>query len=282
MIQQGSFPQLGNILDCVQRANPMHGDSDDEDNAGEESDEIMQDRMLGLPGVRGEAKLQMLTDDILKKVEVQRCNERPEIQDLNDDEYRDLEADIYQAEDTDDELSLPILPPVHRQTFVYSATLTLPATTSLSKPGKRKLVDVDGAIAEILVKARAKGRHKIIDLTRNSDGSKDANTHSKSKVKKTEMKALDVKQGKVRLPPGLMLQEIKCTQLHKDSHLYAYLMTTDSGRAGPCLVFCNSIKGVRRVSETLRALGVNVLSLHAKMQQVCFNLLIVACKRILQ
>merc|ERR1712070_111522 len=63
------------------------------------------------------------------------------------------------------------------------------------------------------------------------------------------------------------LEQIKCTQRHKDSHLYAYLMTTEQGSSGPCLVFCNSIAAVRRVGSTFQTLGFNVRILHAHMQQ---------------
>ena len=54
----------------------------------------------------------------------------------------------------------------------------------------------------------------------------------------------------------------------KDSHLYAYLVTTRQGSSGPCLVFCNSIAAVRRVGETLKMLGLPVKMLHAQMPQV--------------
>ena len=74
-----------------------------------------------------------------------------------------------------------------------------------------------------------------------------------------------------RLPPGLTLGEIRCAQRHKDSHLYAYLVTTRQGSSGPCLVFCNSIAAVRRVGETLKTLGLPVKMLHAQMQQVSFS-----------
>lgn len=70
-----------------------------------------------------------------------------------------------------------------------------------------------------------------------------------------------------RLPPGLTLGEISCAQRHKDSHLYAYLVTTRQGSSGPCLVFCNSIACVRRVGETLKTLGLPVKMLHAQMMQ---------------
>lgn len=70
-----------------------------------------------------------------------------------------------------------------------------------------------------------------------------------------------------KLPPGLSLYQINCTQKHKDSHLYGFLTTTKIGSSGPCLVFCNSIAAVKRVTETLKILGLPVRALHAQLQQ---------------
>ena len=179
-----------------------------------------------------------------------------------------------------------MLPPVTRQTFVYSATLTLPSQQQQQSRSKRKRqLPVDGAIAEILEKAHAKGRTKIVDLTQagserkarvrsvtvageDNNGDVPAQLRQQSKT----AAAAPSSSSAFRLPDGLQLQQIKCTKLHKDSHLYAYLMTAASrdnnNNKGPCLVFCNSIAGVRRVGTTLQTLGLSVRMLHAQMQQV--------------
>ena len=261
MVQQGSFPQLRRILDTIQRANPMeeNNDSDDDDELEEED----ADRMLGLPGIRGEARVQMLSDDILRQLE-QQANGTEDVNEVDDDDYMEQERELTQVEDDKDEISLPALPPVHRQTFIYSATLTLRSSSSTSsRKSKRRqgtANDIDGPIAEILQVAH--GKTKVIDLSHSGKAPSDVT--KKEKKKKERPRA----EGKFQLPPGLRLQQIKCTQLHKDSHLYAYLMTTKDGASGPCLVFCNSIAAVRRVGATLQALGMQVRILHANMQQV--------------
>jgi ATP-dependent RNA helicase DDX24/MAK5 len=290
MVSQGSFKELGRILDAVQAANPMDADDDeDEDDAvsdnGDDED-AEAERMFGLPGVPGEARVEMLSDDVMKKMQQQHGdddgddendsdddeNDEPVAKEMEDDEYEAL-TNGQQGEDDDDsdaDFSLPALPPVERQTFVYSATLTLPSPTPFikgkGKPKKKKTEEdkIDGAIAEILDKARAKGKTKIVDLT-------NAEKSGKAIAFAGDKKVAAVRQ--IRLPPGLELQAIKCTQLHKDSHLYAYLMTTAQGASGPCLVFCNSIAAVRRVGTTLETLGLPVRILHAQMQQVCAPLL---------
>eukprot|EP00522_Entomoneis_paludosa_P005391 CAMPEP_0172472264 /NCGR_PEP_ID=MMETSP1065-20121228/68248_1 /TAXON_ID=265537 /ORGANISM="Amphiprora paludosa, Strain CCMP125" /LENGTH=921 /DNA_ID=CAMNT_0013230395 /DNA_START=192 /DNA_END=2957 /DNA_ORIENTATION=+ len=273
MIQQGSFPQLGRILDAVQQANPMDDDDSDDEDEFDEDEEDDDDRLLGLPGVPGEAKLTMLNDNILAEIARQRGEDgeeemlEPAVREMDDDEFATEGVD---DEDGDEEsqISLPPPPPVYRQTFVYSATLTLPASVNFSKRNSDKKkpryqADVDGAIAEILEKSRAKGKTKIVDLSNvNKKISKQTSGQSEQKAEKESKK-----QDAIRLPAGLTLQQIKCTQRHKDSHLYAYLMTTAEGSSGPCLVFCNSIAGVRRVGTTLQALGMDVRILHAQMQQ---------------
>jgi len=275
MIQQGSFPQLVSILDSVQRANPMEDDDSDEEDFDDEDDGgIDSERLLGLPGVRGEAKTVMLNDDILAEIARQRGEiteediVQPQVREMDDDEYETEQANNENLEEDDDsQISLPPPPPVYRQTFVYSATLTLPASSNFSKrstAGTKKPrydADVDGAIAEILEKSRAKGKTKIVDLS-NMSHKKELKTNRQA-TKDQESSS----EEKFRLPEGLSLQQIKCTQRHKDSHLYAYLMTTAEGSSGPCLVFCNSIAGVRRVGTTLQALGLDVRILHAQMQQ---------------
>ena len=61
MIGQGSFPQLVNIFDAIHAANPLD-DVDDEERVieNDEEDDDDEDRLQSLPGVPGEAKVEML------------------------------------------------------------------------------------------------------------------------------------------------------------------------------------------------------------------------------
>lgn len=286
MTEQGSFPQLHSILDAVEKANPR--DSDDEDGDDDEfsveGNADDPDRLLSLPGVRGEARVVMLNDDILAQIENERNGEGVKALtpvEVDNSEFNQLDEDEESDKDAlpeEDELSLPGRPPVQRQTFVYSATLTLPPSASYipSRNKKRKvhsLKGLEGAIEEILDKARARGQTKVIDLSNSKKQAKYDEKIRESKERGEETNAakqqLEVLPRRTfNLPPGLKLQEIQCTQMHKDSHLYAYLVTTKEGASGPCLVFCNSIAGVRRVGKTLQALGLPVRMLHANLEQV--------------
>jgi ATP-dependent RNA helicase DDX24/MAK5 len=173
---------------------------------------------------------------------------------------------------------------------VYSATLTLPTSThhlikkdpskkfsKKNKKGYRQPSTVDGAIAEMLELAGAMGETKVVDLSNLIPEGMSQQSKKAAKDKKSEKDTVSSKSSgdakkpssvAARLPPGLTLGEIRCAQRHKDSHLYAYLVTTHQGSSGPCLVFCNSIAAVRRVGETLQTLGLPVKMLHAQMAQV--------------
>ena len=288
MVTQGSFPELTRILDAVHRANPMDEDGDEDNNLlDDDQGDDSAHRLYSLPGVPGEAKVQMLTVDILQRIEEQKGQRQVDnsggldnkdgnddamqdtfVNELDDEEYEEAEKDLEQLgggdDDKDDAVSLPAAPPVRRQTFVYSATLTLPASPMYAKSEKKKRSDikVGGAIAEILEKAHAKGKTKVVDLAT------DAKKERTGTTVVSAVAAKDSKGDRFHLPAGLTLHQIKCTQRHKDSYLYAYLMMTDEGTAGPSLVFCNSIAAVRRVGATLTALGMDVRILHAHMQQV--------------
>lgn len=129
---------------------------------------------------------------------------------------------------------------------------------------------MDGAIAEILDVAGARGQTKVCDLSNTVPEGKHSQKNKDAAKSKTESKIPDNASTTItarRLPPGLTLGEIQCAQRHKDSHLYAYLVTTRQGSSGPCLVFCNSIAAVRRVGDTLQHLGLPVKMLHAQMMQ---------------
>ena len=104
---------------------------------------------------------------------------------MDDDEYEAEQAKIQQElermdEDDSHDEKEEKEEPVKRQTFVFSATLTLPSSSHHSidasqstkgKKGKGKdkgkfgKISVDGAIVEILEKVGAQGQTKVVDLS---------------------------------------------------------------------------------------------------------------------
>ena len=313
MIKQGSFPQLQQIFEVINRANPPPSHQNDESDGddSEHDDDADDHRLKSLSGVRGEAKVVMLNDSILAAIERERNNGGksktkdtiPVPMEMDDADYEEqmqkLHNDDEDSENDFSEEEGEDIKPVHRQTFIYSATLTLPPSmhhlikkdhaakvkSKKRKGSNKQPTTVDGAIAEILDVAGARGEIKIVDLsntTISSDGKK-GKISSKEAVESKGTKATASTKSDnsssllTRLPPGLSLGEIRCAQMHKDSHLYAYLVTTRQGSSGPCLVFCNSIAAVRRVGETLKTLGLPAKVLHAQMAQVSYFLSLFRC-----
>ena len=295
MISQGNFPQLEGVFEKIQQANPsleyMEAHAEEE----YESDSDDEDRLQSLPGIRGEAKVHMLDDELLKMIERQnekdkdtsmqsdeesnarRQDRSPEPLEIDDEEY-EAQQQAMLLENIDegnssDEDNGDTTEAVKRQTFIFSATLTLPTSSHQTidsqfqaKKGKKRWgkLSIDGAIAEILEKVGAQGQTKVVDL---STSGVPQPTKEKKKRIPNEVVTEPSTKPTVRLPPGLSLYEIKCTQKHKDSHLYSFLASTKQGSSGPCLIFCNSIGGVKRVGETLKILGLPARMLHAQMQQ---------------
>lgn len=286
MIQQGSFPQLVHIFDAIEHANPM--ECDDEEKKQTKSEDNKNDRLLGLPGIPGEAKVQML-DDIMERMGQQNGDAEPLSMEHDNEDFAQVEQEenVNDDKDDDDDDDIALFPPqpVLRQTFVFSATLTLPPSSSYvaskkddsrnKKIKSKKAVTVEGAIAEILEKARARGQTKVVDLT--SCDKHSVSEPTRERTASRDGKELASSTLSSRLPPGLSLRKIECTKLHKDSHLYAYLVTTAQGASGPCLVFCNSIAAVRRVGATLETLRLPVRMLHANMAQVRWKKCVLLC-----
>ena len=133
----------------------------------------------------------------------------------------------------------------------------------------------DGAIADMLSMARACGKVNIVDPA----GRANRNDHVIQEGPKSDENVFTQLDGSSRsggaalgsgpsLPRGLNLSQTQCTQQQKDSQLYACLTTTAGGSSGPVLISCNSGACARRVSETLKGLGLPAKTAHANMTQV--------------
>ncbi|CAL1286602.1 unnamed protein product [Larinioides sclopetarius] len=123
-----------------------------------------------------------------------------------------------------------------RQTFVFSATLTLihdvPNRIALKKR-KKKITQASQKI-ESLVKLFGMKNPKVIDITK-----------------------------KTAVVDTLTETQIMCSIEDKDSYLYYFILM----HPGRTLVFCNSIDCVRRLRNVLELLECHPLPLHASMHQ---------------
>lgn len=131
-------------------------------------------------------------------------------------------------------------PVVKRQTFVFSATLTVPEALRrrLRKPGAPRMKPGSGtAVSALMERVAFAGDPQVIDVT--DKGS----TH--------------------QMPATLEEAMLECTDKERDTLLY-YLLSTHPGRT---VVFCNAISALRRITALLRLLRLPVHPLHAEMQQ---------------
>ncbi|KAK6929694.1 DEAD/DEAH box helicase domain [Dillenia turbinata] len=127
-----------------------------------------------------------------------------------------------------------------RQAFVFSATIALSAEFR-KKLKQKSLKSISSSnagfnsIEALFERAGMRADAAVIDLTKASI-----------------------------VAEKLVESYVECREEDKDAHLYYILTVNGQGRT---IVFCTSIAAVRHISAILRILGLNVLTLHAQMQQ---------------
>ncbi|NWU95468.1 DDX24 helicase, partial [Upupa epops] len=123
-----------------------------------------------------------------------------------------------------------------RQTFVFSATLTLvhQAPTRVLQKKNAKKIDKKTKLELLMEKVGIKGKPKVIDLTR-----KEATVETLTETR------------------------IHCNTNEKDYYLYYFLLQYP----GRTMVFANSIDCIKRLTSLLTILNCNPLPLHANMHQ---------------
>ncbi|XP_028572740.2 ATP-dependent RNA helicase DDX24 isoform X1 [Podarcis muralis] len=123
-----------------------------------------------------------------------------------------------------------------RQTFVFSATLTLIHQAPTRVLHKKRAVKIDKKtkLEMLMEKVGIKGKPKVIDLTR-----KEATVETLTETR------------------------IHCDTEEKDYYLYYFLLQYP----GRTMVFANSIDCIKRLTALLTILDCNLLPLHANMHQ---------------
>ena len=123
-----------------------------------------------------------------------------------------------------------------RQTFVFSATLSLVHDLPKHKAGKKgaKKLTSEEKLKELMGMVGVKSRPKVVDLTR-----------------------------KIGTAETLTESRINCSNTEKDFYLYYFLQQ----HPGRTIVFCNSIDCVRRLVNLFGLLCTDPLGLHAQMHQ---------------
>ncbi|XP_068194396.1 ATP-dependent RNA helicase DDX24 [Antennarius striatus] len=123
-----------------------------------------------------------------------------------------------------------------RQTFIFSATLTMARSlpTRLLQKKKKKSLDQRNRVEILMEKVGIKSKPKIVDLTR-----KEATVETLTET------------------------QIHCQKEEKDFYLYYFLLQYP----GRTMVFANSIDCIKRLNSLLVILNCTPLPLHANMHQ---------------
>ena len=190
---------------------------------------------------------------------VQKIINPPTTRDVEDNEVDDLEVIEKKRRE--------VLRQSKRQTMLFSATLAIGSsgriTVSKKRVKKRKLngkrVGTEDELKKLMERVGLRGKPLIVNLA--TDAGEDHKMTGDPK--KSASSEAGKKDGKLTLQYGLMLKRINCTVEEKEVYLYVFCHY----RPGRTLVFANTIEVVRRVTEILKLLRINVHPLHAQMQQ---------------
>lgn len=246
MLQTGTYPEVEKIFDALRfqpksAASELVDMSDDEESEdeGAENDDEDDD---GSGAFANGANVMML-DDVLKMQAKQKRQE---------------EASEVAAPAAAPQKAVVEAPRQVRQTFLFSATLTIPEGGRFQN-GKKKHRHALTVLESVMKRVGLRGKPAVVDLSidesAGSAAASGADTEARRK-KQLENVALS-------LPSGLELCQHEVSDSTRDSFLY-YFLTQYPGRT---IVFLNAIHQVRKLASLLSLLNLPVFALHAEMQQ---------------
>ncbi|KAJ0411942.1 hypothetical protein ATCC90586_009899 [Pythium insidiosum] len=248
MLQTGSYPEVEKIFDVIRRSNrdpvlkalataePAAAADDDNESDDEDEDED-EDEESTTTTTAGEASVVML-DDVLR-FHQQKKEDKAEAE---ADEEAEAPAPV----------PAPVPPRRPRQTFLFSATLTIPEGGRFQK-GPRKHRHALTVLESVMKRVGLRGRPAVVDLGVSDDA---AAGDAAARQRQQDNVALS-------LPAGLELCQHEVTDDSRDTYLY-YFLTQYPGKT---IVFLNAIHQVRKLAGLLALLQLPVFALHAELQQ---------------
>ncbi|CEG37502.1 dead deah box rna [Plasmopara halstedii] len=150
-----------------------------------------------------------------------------------------------------------------RQTFLFSATLTIPEGGRFQKNKAKKCHNTLTVLERVMKRVGLRGKPAIVDL---SIAESELNIPDATSIDSRDaQRTLKKQQGNVplSLPAGLELCQHEVSESTRDSFLYYFL----SQYPGRTIIFLNAIHQVRKLSGLLTLLNLPVFALHAEMQQ---------------
>ena len=159
------------------------------------------------------------------------------------------------------------------QTFVFSATLTLPdALRRRVRGGKGGGAGKGGAGLEALVSRvplQVGRAPAVVDVGGRAGGGEGwevgaDDAPAAAAAADTDAPPAHSRRRRLLLAPGISEATVRCADLAARDAALAYLLTAHAGKT---LIFVNAVSCARRLSGLLRALGLPARPLHAGMQQ---------------
>jgi ATP-dependent RNA helicase DDX24/MAK5 len=263
MLQNGSYPEMEKIFNKLrentQKKTKSKATSTDlvdlSESEEEENDDNQNDSALF-----GEIKAPTFQDILKIQQQMKDQNLQKEKQEIETHKEKDL-----------------FCPPCVRQTFLFSATLTIPESGRFQKGTKKKMQNALSVLENVMARVGLRGKPAVVDLSATDDESKQNNKKKKNQkekedqdpkitaaIAKEDLKKQNIRKNTtVSLPQGLELCQYEVTDSTRDNYLY-YFLTQYPGHT---IIFLNAIQQVRKVSNLLALLKLPAFALHAEMQQ---------------
>jgi ATP-dependent RNA helicase DDX24/MAK5 len=256
MLQPGSYPELVKIFDVLRRksntaASELSNLSDNEDEDESESEEEAEEEEddgedIDMSKFASGTKVMML-DDVLKLQKKQQKKK----------------ATAKSEKVTPAKAEAALVPRHTRQTFLFSATLTIPEGGRFQKGTTKKHRNALSVLERVMKRVGLRGKPAVVDL---GIAEPDVAIAGAKPIMSEEAERKMRKQQEnvaLSLPAGLELCQHEVTESTRDSFLY-YFLTQYPGRT---IIFLNAIHQVRKLTGLLTLLNLPVFALHAEMQQ---------------
>ncbi|RQM12915.1 hypothetical protein DD237_006815 [Peronospora effusa] len=268
MLQPGSYPELENIFDALRRKSNAAAskllnlsdseEEDDEDNGNENEMEFNdeEDDAEDIDMAKfASGKSVMMLDDVLK---MQRKQQDKDKKNAAPEENRESSKAKGQPQAEVASTLRHV-----RQTFLFSATLTIPEGGRFQKNKTKKHHNALSVLERVMKRVGLRGKPAVVDL---GIAEVDLGIPGAKPIVSEEVeRKLKKKQENVALslPAGLELCQHEVTESTRDNFLY-YFLTQYPGRT---IIFLNAIHQVRKLTSLLSLLNLPVFALHAEMQQ---------------
>ncbi|KAL4138899.1 hypothetical protein PRIC2_002399 [Phytophthora ramorum] len=262
MLQPGSYPELEKIFDTLRRKNnsassELSNLSDEEDEESEDeddnddNDEEDDGEDIDMSTFASGSKVMML-DDVLK---MQKKKQEKEKKNAAAKENKKAASPKVET----------VAPPRHtRQTFLFSATLTIPEGGRFQNGKAKKHRNALSVLERVMKRVGLRGKPAVVDMSI-AEADNMGVPGAKAIISEEAQRQMKKQQANVALslPAGLELCQHEVTESTRDTFLY-YFLTQYPGRT---IIFLNAIQQVRKLTGLLNLLNLPVFALHAEMQQ---------------